>query len=139
MCSSTLQVDSLVPEELQSSPTAEAFLAALPDFDGQMSAKVQAAADAGKVLRYVGDRSKRPCSALRSCCRSPTLLPLHVSSLPTADGVTSGLLQVPYTGVWHVQNADIESAALLLLSVTSSHTGAGAVQAWWTAKRAAAA
>jgi len=47
-------VDSLVPEELQSSPTAEAFLDALPEYDAQMAAKVQAAADSGKVLRYVG-------------------------------------------------------------------------------------
>lgn len=51
---SDIPVHSLVPEQLQSSPSPEAFMSELPKYDEEMSAKVQAAADAGKVLRYVG-------------------------------------------------------------------------------------
>lgn len=64
-----------MPEELQSSPTAEAFLDALPEYDAQMAAKVQAAADSGKVLRYVGEcptPGRINQSTIRYCRPPPT-------------------------------------------------------------------
>ena len=49
-----IPVHSLVPEPLRDSPSPEAFMAELPQYDVDMSAQLQEAADAGDVLRYVG-------------------------------------------------------------------------------------
>jgi aspartokinase/homoserine dehydrogenase 1 len=46
-------VESLVPPELAACG-ADEFLARLPEFDGRMQARYQEAAQAGRVLRYVG-------------------------------------------------------------------------------------
>ncbi|XP_075648465.1 bifunctional aspartokinase/homoserine dehydrogenase, chloroplastic-like [Castanea sativa] len=45
---------SLVPEPLRASASAEEFMQKLPQFDQEMSKKLQDAEDAGEVLRYVG-------------------------------------------------------------------------------------
>ena len=49
-----VMVESLVPQSLVSSPTAEAFLDALASADATMSARAAAADREGRVLRYVG-------------------------------------------------------------------------------------
>jgi len=46
-------VESLVPPELAGASVDE-FLKRLPEFDGRMAARLQAASAAGEVLRYVG-------------------------------------------------------------------------------------
>ena len=50
---SDVDVESLVPEALNDC-SSEEFLARLPEFDGQLAARVATAAKAGRVLRYVG-------------------------------------------------------------------------------------
>ena len=47
-------VESLVPGELRAEPSIEAFLSALPAFDGRAVARRREAELAGDVLRYVG-------------------------------------------------------------------------------------
>ncbi|RZC71714.1 hypothetical protein C5167_034933 [Papaver somniferum] len=51
---SDIQVDSLVPEPLKSSASAEEFLRCLPEFDQEVAKKRLDAEAAGEVLRYVG-------------------------------------------------------------------------------------
>ncbi|KAL5714022.1 Bifunctional aspartokinase/homoserine dehydrogenase 1 [Ranunculus cassubicifolius] len=51
---SDIPVESLVPEPLQASPSAEAFMEDLPKFDQDMANKRHEAESAGEVLRYVG-------------------------------------------------------------------------------------
>ncbi|CAN6555797.1 unnamed protein product [Malus baccata var. baccata] len=51
---SDIPVESLVPEPLKDSASAEEFMQKLPQFDQEMSKKGQIAEDAGGVLRYVG-------------------------------------------------------------------------------------
>ncbi|KAI3972690.1 hypothetical protein MKX01_019348 [Papaver californicum] len=51
---SDIQVDSLVPEPLKSSASAEEFLLRLPEFDQEITKKRLDAEVAGEVLRYVG-------------------------------------------------------------------------------------
>ncbi|KAI3835114.1 hypothetical protein MKW92_048967 [Papaver armeniacum] len=51
---SDIQVDSLVPEPLKSSASAEEFLRCLPEFDQEIAKKRLDAETAGEVLRYVG-------------------------------------------------------------------------------------
>ncbi|HET9863468.1 MAG TPA: bifunctional aspartate kinase/homoserine dehydrogenase I [Steroidobacteraceae bacterium] len=48
-----VQVESLIPPGLEKG-TAEEFLAKLPQFDGEMKKRFDAAAARGKVLRYMG-------------------------------------------------------------------------------------
>ncbi|KAK4747695.1 hypothetical protein SAY87_014281 [Trapa incisa] len=49
-----IPVESLVPEPLRASESAEEFMEKLPKFDKEMTGKLQDAEDAGQVLRYVG-------------------------------------------------------------------------------------
>lgn len=49
---------SLVPEPLRDSPSADAFMGDLPQYDGDMSAALEEAAAAGEVLRYVGEPAR---------------------------------------------------------------------------------
>jgi aspartokinase/homoserine dehydrogenase 1 len=49
-----IPVQSLVPAALAGAPTAEAFVEGLTAFDDDMSARLEQAARAGEVLRYVG-------------------------------------------------------------------------------------
>ncbi|OWM67525.1 bifunctional aspartokinase/homoserine dehydrogenase 1, chloroplastic-like [Punica granatum] len=49
-----IPVESLVPERLRTCASAEEFMQKLPQFDKEMTAKLQEAEDAGQVLRYVG-------------------------------------------------------------------------------------
>ncbi|OVA14558.1 Aspartate/glutamate/uridylate kinase [Macleaya cordata] len=51
---SDIRVDSLVPEPLKASASAEEFLELLPQFDQDIAKKRQDAEAAGEVLRYVG-------------------------------------------------------------------------------------
>ncbi|KAJ9128675.1 hypothetical protein P3X46_034620 [Hevea brasiliensis] len=51
---SDIPVQSLVPEPLRASASAEAFMKRLPQFDQDMAKERQKAEDAGDVLRYVG-------------------------------------------------------------------------------------
>ncbi|KAF2284410.1 hypothetical protein GH714_021573 [Hevea brasiliensis] len=51
---SDIPVQSLVPEPLRASASAEAFMKQLPQFDQDMAKERQKAEDAGDVLRYVG-------------------------------------------------------------------------------------
>ncbi|KAK9109801.1 hypothetical protein Sjap_017861 [Stephania japonica] len=51
---SDIPVESLVPEPLRESATAEEFMKELPEFDRDMAKKREDAEVAGKVLRYVG-------------------------------------------------------------------------------------
>ncbi|KAI3878928.1 hypothetical protein MKX03_037325 [Papaver bracteatum] len=51
---SDIQVDSLVPEPLKASASAEEFLRRLPEFDQEIAKKRLDAEAAGEVLRYVG-------------------------------------------------------------------------------------
>ncbi|XP_043712616.1 bifunctional aspartokinase/homoserine dehydrogenase, chloroplastic-like isoform X1 [Telopea speciosissima] len=51
---SDIQLESLVPEPLRGSASAEEFMRQLPQFDKDMSKKQQDAEAAGEVLRYVG-------------------------------------------------------------------------------------
>ncbi len=53
-----IPVHSLVPEALRDSPSADAFMGDLPQYDGDMSAALEEAAAAGEVLRYVGERAR---------------------------------------------------------------------------------
>eukprot|EP00891_Asterochloris_glomerata_P003647 jgi/Astpho2/3647/fgenesh1_pm.00059_%23_1_t len=47
-------VQSLVPMELRGSSTADEFMEALPQFDGEMQTRAEKAARGDQVLRYVG-------------------------------------------------------------------------------------
>lgn len=49
-----LRVDSLVPQPLAALAGADEFMARLPEFDGDMAARADAAAAGGATLRYVG-------------------------------------------------------------------------------------
>ena len=51
---SDVPVQSLVPPALDSAPSADAFMAGLPQHDAAMEARLAAAAAKGAVLRYVG-------------------------------------------------------------------------------------
>ncbi|CAL2258048.1 unnamed protein product [Prunus armeniaca] len=51
---SDIPVESLVPEPLKDSASAEEFMQKLPQFDHDLAKKRQIAEDAGQVLRYVG-------------------------------------------------------------------------------------
>ncbi|XP_024167600.1 bifunctional aspartokinase/homoserine dehydrogenase 1, chloroplastic isoform X1 [Rosa chinensis] len=51
---SDIPVESLVPEPLKDSASAEEFMQKLPQFDNDLAKKRQIAEDAGEVLRYVG-------------------------------------------------------------------------------------
>ncbi|KAL5713227.1 Bifunctional aspartokinase/homoserine dehydrogenase 1 [Ranunculus cassubicifolius] len=51
---SDIPVQSLVPEPLQASSSAEEFMKQLPQFDHEMTKKQHEAETAGEVLRYVG-------------------------------------------------------------------------------------
>lgn len=51
---SSFPVDSLVPKELESVASGDAYLAKLPDFDADIEKRKSAAFAAKKVLRYVG-------------------------------------------------------------------------------------
>ncbi|BFG40495.1 hypothetical protein CerSpe_267690 [Prunus speciosa] len=51
---SDIPVESLVPEPLKNSASAEDFMEKLPQFDHDWAKKRQIAEDAGEVLRYVG-------------------------------------------------------------------------------------
>ncbi|XAR57493.1 Homoserine dehydrogenase [Bertholletia excelsa] len=51
---SDITVESLVPESLRTSASAEEFLQLLPQFDQDFAKKRQEADSSGKVLRYVG-------------------------------------------------------------------------------------
>ncbi|KAI5567422.1 hypothetical protein POPTR_013G099500v4 [Populus trichocarpa] len=51
---SDIPVQSLVPEPLRASASAEEFMQQLPQFDNEMARARQEAEDAGDVLRYVG-------------------------------------------------------------------------------------
>lgn len=56
---SDIPVDSLVPKPLQSVASSEEYMAQLPNFDGEMAAKLKEAEDSGECLRYVGEHSAR--------------------------------------------------------------------------------
>lgn len=43
-----------VPEPLRACQTADEYMKRLPEFDGEMSAKLEEAKASGEVLRYVG-------------------------------------------------------------------------------------
>jgi hypothetical protein len=47
-------VQSLVPEPLRTVATADEFMAALPQYDGDMAAQLEEAQAAGECLRFVG-------------------------------------------------------------------------------------
>lgn len=49
-----IRIQSLVPKELEATPTVEAFLQELPRFDARVEAHRKEAAETGDVLRYVG-------------------------------------------------------------------------------------
>jgi bifunctional aspartokinase / homoserine dehydrogenase 1 len=49
-----IPVESLVPEPLRACPTADEYLARLPEFDQEMAARLASAEASGEVLRYVG-------------------------------------------------------------------------------------
>jgi aspartokinase/homoserine dehydrogenase 1 len=49
-----IEVESLVPPELAGAASIDEFLSRLPEHDAAMQARLQAAAAAGEVLRYVG-------------------------------------------------------------------------------------
>ncbi|GAB2290561.1 Bifunctional aspartokinase/homoserine dehydrogenase 1, chloroplastic [Dionaea muscipula] len=51
---SDIPVQSLVPEQLRASTSAEEFMQQLPQFDQGWAKKRQVAEDSGEVLRYVG-------------------------------------------------------------------------------------
>lgn len=51
---SDIPPESLVPEPLRATTSAEEFMDQLPQFDDDWAKKLQAAEDAGEVLRYVG-------------------------------------------------------------------------------------
>ncbi|XP_074320417.1 bifunctional aspartokinase/homoserine dehydrogenase 2, chloroplastic-like [Silene latifolia] len=51
---SDIPPESLVPEPLRSTSSAEEFMQQLPQFDQDWAKKLQAAEEAGEVLRYVG-------------------------------------------------------------------------------------
>ncbi|KAH9616048.1 hypothetical protein KSS87_005894 [Heliosperma pusillum] len=51
---SDIPSESLVPEPLRSTSSAEEFMQQLPQFDQDWAKKLQAAEEAGEVLRYVG-------------------------------------------------------------------------------------
>ena len=47
-------VHSLVPEPLRDIASADEFMAALPQFDDEMAARLEEASAAGECLRFVG-------------------------------------------------------------------------------------
>ena len=49
-----IPVESLVPEPLRATPSADEYMRRLPEFDGDMAARLEAARAGGEVLRYVG-------------------------------------------------------------------------------------
>ncbi|KAJ9533496.1 hypothetical protein QJQ45_026558 [Haematococcus lacustris] len=51
---SDIPVESLVPEPLRASPSAAEYMARIPEFDGEMAQRLQAAEASGEVLRFVG-------------------------------------------------------------------------------------
>jgi len=51
---SDIPVESLVPEPLRAIPDSATYMARLPEFDGDMAARLKEAQDAGEVLRFVG-------------------------------------------------------------------------------------
>ncbi|PWA51714.1 bifunctional aspartokinase/homoserine dehydrogenase I [Artemisia annua] len=51
---SDIPVQSLVPDPLKETASADDFMQQLPSFDADFAAKRKAAEDAGEVLRYVG-------------------------------------------------------------------------------------
>lgn len=59
-----ISVESLVPSDLQQG-SIDDFLAALDSYDSHMQSRYQAAADAGKVLRYVGSLDSFGKAAVR--------------------------------------------------------------------------
>ncbi len=51
---SDIEIEALLPPELCELASADAFMARLPELDGPFAARVAAAQQAGKVLRFVG-------------------------------------------------------------------------------------
>ena len=60
---SDVPVHSLVPEPLRSIASADEFMAALPEYDGEMAQQLDEATAAGDCLRFVGE----PMSLLVKC------------------------------------------------------------------------
>ena len=52
---SDVPVHSLVPEPLRSIASADEFMAALPQYDGEMAQQLDNATAAGDCLRFVGE------------------------------------------------------------------------------------
>lgn len=57
---SDVPVHSLVPEPLRSIASADEFMAALPQYDGEMAQQLDEATAAGDCLRFVGEYMPLP-------------------------------------------------------------------------------
>ena len=57
---SDVPVHSLVPEPLRSIASADEFMAALPQYDGEMAQQLDEATAAGDCLRFVGEPMPLP-------------------------------------------------------------------------------
>ena len=60
-------VHSLVPEPLRDIASADEFMAALPQYDADMAARLEEASAAGECLRFVGALRSLP-SLASPCC-----------------------------------------------------------------------
>lgn len=58
-------VESLVPEPLRDIESADDFMAALPQYDADMAARLEEASAAGECLRFVGARHSLLCTQSR--------------------------------------------------------------------------
>ncbi|KGJ89368.1 bifunctional aspartate kinase/homoserine dehydrogenase I [Thalassotalea sp. ND16A] len=56
-----IKVESVLPDDFDSSGSIDDFMARLPELNPQFAAKVDQAASAGKVLRYVGSINNGEC------------------------------------------------------------------------------
>jgi aspartokinase/homoserine dehydrogenase 1 len=58
---SDIQIESVLPASFDASGDVQAFLSNLPKLDDSLKERVQAAKEAGKVLRYVGSIKQNKC------------------------------------------------------------------------------
>lgn len=107
-------VQSLVPEPLQSAETPAAYMKALPEFDSDMDAQLQAAEAEDQCLRFVGEQQRKQTARICMVC----VKQWHPHSAAHGDKRAKHAAALAKRVVWGCHSAEfVQREALLSLNV----------------------